>query len=99
MNLYRFPPNLQAQRNDTRRQALRAFDELLEAMAAINDEEDGYIVGCCDERALRAHVCRECWDVIQAVEGVLRQYADPTVKTAYMNVLERCRARGDYGED
>lgn len=44
------------------------------------------------------HACREAWDVVQAVEGILRRCPDHVVERARADVMLRCSRRGDYGE-
>ena len=44
------------------------------------------------------HACREAWDVVKAVEGILRRCPDAIVERARADVMLRCSRRGDYGE-
>lgn len=82
---YRFPPNKQAAGLDAASQLDKVLEEADELADALHD-------GDAD------HACREAWDVVQAVEGILRRCPDHVVERARADVMLRCSRRGDYGE-
>lgn len=82
---YRFPPNKQAAGLDAASQLDKVLEEADELADALHD-------GDAD------HACREAWDVVQAVEGILRRCSDAIVERARADVMLRCSKRGDYGE-
>lgn len=82
---YRFPPNKQASGLDAASQLDKVLEEADELADALHD-------GDAD------HACREAWDVVQAVEGILRKMPEETVRLAHAAVMLRCSRRGDYGE-
>ena len=91
---YRFPPNGRVQsetKGMTHREALgyqaaKVLEEAHEVANAVN----------CGEP--REALLIECWDVIQAVEGILRFYSDAEVADAWSKTVQKCVDRGDYGQ-
>lgn len=85
MIAYRFPPNSQAAECTLYEQMDKVCEEVAELDEATRSGD-------------AAHVCREAWDVIQAVEGILRRFPEAVVERARADVVLRCSRRGDYGE-
>lgn len=85
MELYRFEPNARAGAADMETQAAKVVEEAGEVAAAIADGEPA------------ARILEECWDVIQAVEGLMRRFALLQVWGAWRFVTAKSRERGDYG--
>lgn len=81
---YRFPNNMQAERNTMRDQADKCIEEAEEVVCAI---EEG-------ESPLR--IAEEAWDCIQACEGVLRKLPRNVVVSALAKTKVKCWRRGDY---
>lgn len=82
---YRFPPSKQAAGLDAASQLDKVLEEADELADALHEGD-------------AEHACREAWDVIQAVEGILRRFPDHVVERARADVMLRCSRRGDYGE-
>lgn len=85
MIAYRFPRNVQAMECTLYEQMDKVCEEVAELDEATRSGDT-------------AHVCREAWDVVQAVEGILRKMPEETVRLAHAAVMLRCSRRGDYGE-
>lgn len=85
MIAYRFPRNVQAMECTLYEQMDKVCEEVAELDEATRSGDT-------------AHVCREAWDVIQAVEGILRKMPEETVRRARADVMLRCSRRGDYGD-
>lgn len=79
-----FPENKKAKSLSIEQQARKITEEANEVFLAAIDGES-------DERILE-----ECFDVIQAVEGILRRYDRETINRVHDAVRDKCRARGDY---
>ena len=82
---YRFPANKQAAEKDSISQLDKVLEEADELADALHEGD-------------AEHACREAWDVIQAVEGILRRCPGHVVERARADVMLRCSRRGDYGE-
>lgn len=79
-----FPENTRAVPQSLLEQAMAVEDEARELLAAI-------IAGEPRERILE-----ECWDVVQAAEGVLRKFPVQEAAAARDFVEDKCRRRGNY---
>lgn len=82
---WRFPLNRQAAECTLYEQMDKVCEEVAELDEATRSGDTAY-------------VCREAWDVVQAVEGILRRCPDHVVERARADVMLRCSRRGDYGE-
>jgi hypothetical protein len=80
-----FPQNHEASIITPAYQALKIAEEAGELCAEVYKTPDNPTA-----------ICREAWDVIQAAEGLLRNYSDVYWKNAFQDVLDRCNKRGDY---
>lgn len=79
-----FPANTRAVPQSLLEQAIAVESEARELLAAI-------VAGEARERVLE-----ECWDVVQAAEGVLRKFPAQEAAAARDAVEAKCRARGNY---
>ena len=82
---YRFPPNERAERTTLLGQIKYVKAEAHEMLQALLDGEG-------DDR-----VIEECWDTIQASEGVLRKFPLFKVLRGWALVKVKSLKRGDYG--
>lgn len=78
---YRFPPNNMASDSGLACQAEKVMEEAAEAKSAV-------LAGLGE-----SDIAHEAWDVIQAVEGVLREMPLEAVAKAHRDVVMRCMAR------
>lgn len=85
---YIFPQNNKAYCNTRKEQAAKVLEEANEIIKAL--EEIG------NQNSIDAHVVEECFDVIQAVEGVLRKYPKHFVELIKTKTIIKCYRRGDY---
>lgn len=79
---YNFPPNKRAELQSTFGQLLKIAEEKEEVFSAFSFEPT-------------ANLLEECWDLIYAVEGLLRKYDDEEVMRAYERVIQKAFERGD----
>ena len=81
---YRFPANKKAREATLEQQARKVCEEADEVLMAVERAEG------------IDHLLEECFDVIHAVEGILRRYSMRRVFVAHARVLVKCMIRGDY---
>lgn len=86
--LYLFPPNKKAYNATRIEQAEKASEEVQEIIDALQEYGNQNLVD--------AHVIEECFDAIQAIEGVLRKYPEWLVKVVKTKTMLKCYSRGDY---
>ena len=86
-DLYSFAPNTKAAHVTLEQQALKVVEEALEVLDAVDGGEEP------------KRIREECFDVIQAVEGVLRRYEDEECYLSRAQVKLKCMRRGDYQKD
>lgn len=84
MMMFGFPENTRAVPLSMLEQAMAVEEEARELLLAIVNGEP------------RERVLEECWDVVQAAEGVLRKFPAQEAAAARDFVEDKCRRRGDY---